>query len=290
MKSFDPHSLRDELSAFVDGELGSAETDRLLRHLLSDPEAIEALRRAQQLTVASRRAVRANTPPPSDALRERLRNLPSGFESPSQAPMRRLARLNIRPWWAALPRFAAALILVGIGVWFGQHWDRSKTAGISPSHEMTTAVVLPAATIAQAEEIHGFCSRLAEGLHSAGYPADLAPLSSSVENDLHSDHPYPNLSSIGYRYRGAGPCGVPLGDTVHLLYRSLKPGSVKAVSVFVQPWRGQFPLDEGRLYVVSLASSPFPMLAWRTERVVYFLLADDATTVQQAASLIRGRD
>jgi hypothetical protein len=88
--------------------------------------------------------------------------------------------------------------------------------------------------------------------------------------------------------RGAGPCGKPLPGTAHLLYRSVRPGSVKAVSVFVQSWHGQYPLGAGRLYTVSVASSPFPMLAWRTESVVYFLLADDEATERAAASLIRG--
>jgi hypothetical protein len=67
----------------------------------------------------------------------------------------------------------------------------------------------------------------------------------------------------------------------------MRPGSVQAVSIFVQGWHDQYPLDAGRLYTVSVASSPFPMLAWRTDKVVYFLLADDAATVQKSAELIR---
>jgi hypothetical protein len=58
--------------------------------------------------------------------------------------------------------------------------------------------------------------------------------------------------------------------------------------VFVQAWHDQYPLKPGRLYTVSVATSPFPMLAWRTDRVVYFLLADDDATEQAAAALIRG--
>jgi hypothetical protein len=147
--------------------------------------------------------------------------------------------------------------------------------------------VLPAAVVAGAEEVHGICSRLALGLHSGGYPADVAGLAASVEHDLHSDRPYPDLTSIGFAYRGAGPCGKPLADTAHLLYRSLRPGSVHAVSVFVQPWHGQYPIEAGRLYTASVAQNPFPMLAWRTDRVLYFLLADDPATERAAAALIR---
>ena len=287
MKPLDPHSLRDELSAFVDGELDPVATEHLLRHLVAHPEALETLRRHQQLTTNARRAVRGRTPSPSESLRERLGQM-MGAALPAVRLAPQPRSWTMRAWGTLLPYSAAALVLLAIGVWVGHYSGRSRGPALQPGLDTTTADVLPAVAIAQAEEIHGFCSRLADGLHTAGYPAEVAALASSVEHDLNSDRPYPDLLPIGYRYRGAGPCGVPLGDTIHLLYRSVQPGSVKAVSVFVQPWHGQFALDEGRLYTVSVASSPFPMLAWRTDRVVYFLLADDASTLRKAVTLIRG--
>jgi anti-sigma factor RsiW len=288
MKPFDPQSLNHALSAFVDGELDAAATERLLRQLSSDPAAVEALRRFQQLTIAGRRAIRGRTPPPSDALIERLRAITATTSRPDREERPARQRAAMRAFWYVLPRVAAALVLLVVGVWFGHH--SSRRGGVDPRSgpDATAVEVIPASMIAQAEEVHGFCSRLADGLHTAGYPVELAPLASSVQLDLHGEHPYPDLAPIGYRYRGAGPCGVPLGDTVHLLYRAARPGSVKAISIFVQPWRAQFPLAEGRLYTVSVATSPFPMLAWRTDRVVYFLVADDAATLQRAATLIRG--
>ena len=178
-------------------------------------------------------------------------------------------------------------MLLAVGIWVGR---RTAVAPVAPGPSNVTPVAdaLPAAVVAHAEEIHGYCSRLAIGLHAGGYPADVAALAPDVEHDLHSDHPYPDLSSIGYRYRGAGPCGNPLADTAHLLYRSVRPGSANAVSVFVQPWHGQYPLDPGRLYTVSVPTSAFPMLAWRTDHVVYFLLADNSTDEHAALALIRG--
>jgi anti-sigma factor RsiW len=289
MNPLDPNSLRTELSAFVDGELDPAASERLLRHLAASTEAVETLRRLQKLTADAGRVVRVRTPPPSESLRERLRQLTSD-ERPAVCSSPRLQRSSrIRSWLPVLPQAAAALLLLSVGIWVGHHSSARESTVPSPGLDTTAASVIPAASISQAEEIHGFCSRLAEGLHTAGYPAELAPLASSVEQDLHSDHPYPDLGAIGYRYRGAGPCGLPLGDTVHLLYRSTRPESVEAVSVFVQPWHGQFPVDEGQLYTVSVASSPFPMLAWRTNRVVYYLLADNSTTLTKVETLIRAR-
>lgn len=287
MEPIDPHSLRRDLSAFADGELGPAETDRLLRHMVADPAALEELHRIRQLNTTAHRAVRAHTPPPSEDLQKRLRQMLE-TEAPVGHPMSVRLPSALRVWWTALPRVAAAVILLAIGIWVGHALVRPNAPVSQRSPNENSGEVIPVSVIAQAEEIHGFCSRLAEGLHSAGYPADIAPLAASVEHDLHSDQPYPNLTSISYRYRGAGPCGKGLPATAHLLYRSLRPGSVRAISVFVQPWHGQYPLEVGRLYTVSVASSPFPMLAWRTDDVVYFLLADDAPTEQAAAALIRG--
>lgn len=281
------HSLHRDLSAFADGELDPAATDRLLRQMASDPATVQELHRLWQLTATARRAVRTRTPPPSEALQERLRQILDA-EAHVEHPISAWPPSAMRAWWIVLPRAVAAIILLAIGIWIGRSFVGSSAPVSQRIPEQNPADVIPASVISQAEEIHGFCSRLAEGLHSAGYPANIAPLAAAVERDLHSDHPYPNLTSIGYRYRGAGPCGRPMPDTAHLLYRSLQPGSVRAISVFVQAWHGQYPLEAGRLYTVSIASDPFPMLAWRTADVVYFLLADDAATEQAAAALIRG--
>ena len=286
METSDSHLLRRDLSAFADGELDPAATDRVRARLASDPHAADMLRQIQQLTVAARRAVRGAIPAPSSSLRERLEKM-AGAQATSELPGPPGTRASAL-WWALLPRAAAAVILVAVGVWVGRRSIPPEQIVRQPAPDVGAADVLPASIISQAEEIHGFCSRLADGLHAAGYPQEVAPLAESVEKDLHSPHPYPDLGPIGFRYLGAGPCGKPLPDAAHLLYKSVRPGSYKAVSVFVQPWHGQYSLAQGRLYTVSVATSPFPMLAWRTENVVYFLLADDAETLSKASALIRG--
>jgi hypothetical protein len=243
------------------------------------------LRRLQELTVRARRGVRDQTPTPSARLRAQLaelvqnQRLADGEGLPSKIAAR---------WRIGLPRLAAAIVLLAIGAWIGHFVGRSGTSVSRTAVDTTSAPVIPASVISQAQEIHSYCSRLAEGLHNAGYPQDVAPLAADVERDLHSEHPYPDFGPIGYRYRGAGPCGKPMPRTAHLLYRSVRPGSYKAISVFVQPWNDQYPLAEGRLYTVSVATSPFPMLAWRTESIVYFLVADDAETERKAIALIQG--
>jgi hypothetical protein len=293
---FDNHSLRRDLSAFVDGELDPVAAERLLRQLASDSQAAQTLQQLQQLTAATRRAVRNQTPQPSQQLRDRLLQIMDS-KDPSSKPAISPPNRIVRFWWPVLSRSLAAGLLLAVGAWIGHRWiqpslPRPNDNAIAPVPlpapvRSIDADPLPATVISTAEEIHGFCSRLTDGLHEAGYPSDLAPLASAVESDRHTDRPYPDLTPIGYRYRGAGPCGRTLPDTVHLLYRSMRPGSFQAISIFVQGWHDQYPLDTGQLYTVSVASSPFPMLAWRTNKIVYFLLADDAETVQRCVKLIR---
>ncbi len=272
-----PNPAHRDLSAFADGELDAAATRHLLRHLLDDPAAVERLRAYQRLTTAARRAVAAATPPPSEALRSRLSQLaPPTVTADAARPVVR------RGPWAGPGRaaVAASLLLGGLAVGY-------RAARPTPPVEHPAADVLPASVVAHAESIHADCSRLALGLHAGGYPADVAGLAADVEHDLGTLNPYPDLRPIGFGFRGGGPCGHPLADAAHLLYRSVRPGSLAAVSVFVQPWHGQYPLAPGRLYTVSVPQSPFPMLAWRTDRVVYFLLADNEATERSAVNLIR---
>jgi len=285
MDPSDPHTLRTDLSAFADGELDPATARALLQRMLVDPALADDLRRVLRLTWTAGAAVRRQTPPPSPALQARLRQLTAiplePVPLPPVAPSPRRGTTAL-VWF---PRALAAAALLAVGTWAGFRLARPV---VIPGPGPVAADVLPAAVVSQAEEIHGVCSRLALGLHTAGYPDNIAALAASVESDLHSDRPYPDLSAIGYRYRGAGPCGKGLPDTAHLLYRSVRPGSVNAVSVFVQPWHDQYALAPGQLYTVSVAQNPFPMLAWRTDHVVYFLLADNAATERAAVALIRG--
>ncbi len=88
------------------------------------------------------------------------------------------------------------------------------------------------------------------------------------------------------RWSTPGPCGDPLPDTIHLLYKSNRPGTFAALSIFVQSYHNQYPLSLDQIYTASDARDPFPMLVWRTEKVVYFLLADDEQTEHRAASAI----
>ncbi len=59
------------------------------------------------------------------------------------------------------------------------------------------------------------------------------------------------------------------------------------ISLFAQRDRGQFGMKAGRLYCVRGTNDVCPMYAWRTDRVVYFLIADDEPTLAAARPKVR---
>ncbi len=265
------HNIGEYLTAFADGELGAAQILTVLDYLAEHrAEGLELLRTQQHLRVAAGRAVRTLTPPVPDALRRQIQTL---AQAAAGAPDQR--RVSSKTWRETLrgplPGIAAGLLVTGMLV----GWALAPRAVTSVADVRSAPEPLvPARLVAHASLVHADCSRLAEGLHAAAYPTELAELSAAVRTDTGGENPYPDFRGIGYEFVGAGPCGAPLRNTVHLLYYSTVPGRRSAISVFVQPHAGQFALQPDKLYQVSDDRSPFPMFAWRTSRIVYFLVAD----------------
>ena len=275
----DEHNIEQQLSAFVDGELDAAQMTLVLDYLAAHREALDSLRGHQRLRASAASILRNQAPPPSASLRARVEQI--AFEhrpklEPAIAIHRSPSRIGWQ--WAAV----AAMLIIGFAAGRWAYFARSTSPQIVIAEPPPP--VVPVSIISHAAAIHADCSRLAMGLHTAGYPIELGGLADAVRRDLSSDKPFPDLSSIGFVYRGAGPCGSPLPNTIHLLYRA--KDSTHALSVFVQTNNGQFSMKEGTLYTLSDPRSPFPMLGWRTPRVVYFLIADDAPTIEKARAVI----
>lgn len=278
------HNLDQHLTAFADGELNAAQSVALLEYLLEHPGSVESsllmMRDQQRLRLAAEHLVRAESGPLPEALRERVTGLSVAAADPPTARGRGAAsRLRVWPW------LAAGVVLLFLGALVGrfalQH-PRPRVVVGEPE------LVVPVVMIVKAGRVHAECSRLAEELHSAGYAREYGALADAVERDLAGPNPFPDLSQIGYRYVGAEPCPDTPHGTVHLLYRESGPQPQGAISIFVQPNAGQFAIEPGRLYELAGSRSPFPMFAWRTEQVVYFLLADDGDAAARALRVING--
>lgn len=276
------HNLREHLTAFADGELDAAQSVALLDYLLEGPGSLESslemMRDQQRLRLAAERLVHEGTEPLPQALRERVTALSVPPADPptgrGHGPARRILAW---PWLA----MGVVLLLAGLVVgrfMLPRPTPRIAIGGSEP--------VVPVAMVVKAGRVHAECSRLAEALHSAAYAREYAELAEAVKQDLSGPNPYPDLSSIGFQYVGAGLCPDPLHGTIHLLYRQTGPHPQAAISVFVQPNAGQFSLQQGKLYDVAGSRSAFPVFVWRTEQVVYFLVADNGDTAYRALRAI----
>ncbi|MDQ3440021.1 MAG: hypothetical protein M3478_06685, partial [Planctomycetota bacterium] len=145
---------------------------------------------------------------------------------------------------------------------------------------------VPPSTVAAVTGVHVDCSRFAAHLHNAEFPKELGARSAAVEQDFSRDTPYPDLSGMGYKLIGAGPCRAPLANTVHLLYRSTVKDLNDTLSVFVQPVDAQPKLEPGKFYLVSDPASAHPAFAWRTAGAVYFLVGDEKETTERARAAL----
>lgn len=277
------HNIGEYLTAFADCELDAAGILSVLDYLAAHPEALELMREQQRLRLLASRTVKEQTPAPPPQVRERVREMLDGeatdagaVAAPAPADARR-GRERVARW-----RFAAAAVVVlGVGILAGRLLPRSGPAVVD-----SAPPPVPASLVAAATNEHVDCSRRLDALHTGPIPAELGDLPERLKRDLSRDVPYPDLSSVGYEYVGASPCKKPFAGAAHLFYRARGGELTDGLSLFVQPYSGQHHLDPGKLYTVTAADSPHPMLVWRTERVVYLLVGDDLPTVQKASRVI----
>ncbi len=270
------HNIRAYLMAFADGELNAADNLMVLDYLANNPEAMDLMRGHQQLRMAAGRTAQTLTPAMPDALRRRVEELAATVPQVT-APTAR------RSWWARFrrPFMAVAAVFLVTGVMLGR-WSLAPDVAAPSPPGREGRLPVPVSYVAVLSRDHAACSRLDAAVHAAAAPAELGKLADAVNRDLGGSNPYPDFSGIGYRYIGAGPCDPPSSETLHLLYYSTAPGRRSAISVFVESNSDEFRLEPGKLYVLSDERSPFPLFAWRTADVVYFLLADDLRIAEAA--------
>ena len=298
MERIDPQNLSEQLTAFADGELDAAGNLAVLHYVAAHPDALAAVEEQQRLRLVARRVVRDSTPPVGDDLRRRIEAMaksapaPAGTlgrfndaASPAAASAKRLAWRGPATWLAA----AAAVLLLVTGGLIGRATVGRQVPALGGQTDAGS--IVPASLVRSVTFTHVECSRLPADLHAATV-AEIKPnLVAPLELDLHRDVPYPDLSSIGYELVGAGPCGHPVEDAVHLLYRSTNPAVRDSLSVFVRPFHADDPTEQtiqaGHLYEVVGPGDPHPLLAWRTGRLVYFLVGNGMDSVERARDAIR---
>ncbi len=276
-ESLGEHNVRERLTAFADGELTATEILEVLDYLSEHCEALEWMKDEYRLRVEVDRAVRAQTPAVPIELRQRIEKLAADL-----VPARMLIERGsgVSRWRVLSPALAALIAGVLLGVFV------LARPRVREFHQPDLVPVLFTASMTRT---HVDCSRFAERIHSSEIPKELSNVSAAIKADLQRDQAFPDLSSLGYRYVGAGPCAKPVENTVHLLYAADREDLRDTLSVFVQAYSGQFSLERGKVYTLSTSVSPHPMLGWRTDRAVYFLIGDEGVVTRKASDLILHR-
>ncbi|QOV91652.1 anti-sigma factor family protein [Humisphaera borealis] len=263
------------LMAFADGELNAAQQLEAMRAVAADTDAAKVVEQEIRLRQAVARTLSAG-PGPSEALQRSVAALAFQMPAATTAEPSSVARR-----WVPLGVAAAIALLAGgtlIGR-FALQPDR-PTIATHPDRD-----VLPANYIAAATQIHVRCSRGVEHHPHGGWPKTLVSIEEPVKQYVNnnSQH-YPDLSSIGFKYLGCGPCGRPEETGVHLLYRST--AGTDTLSLFIEPFTNQVDLAPGTC-CYSRTSDVHPVLVWRTQNLVFFMVGNAKAAVESARTAMK---
>ncbi|HWE96922.1 MAG TPA: hypothetical protein VG269_23375 [Tepidisphaeraceae bacterium] len=270
------------LTAFADGELDADLRAAVLEYLAAHPEQAARLVDEAQFRQAVARSMERAAPPAPAELRQRIERLAAEPISDTRTgqgpiPIRRKspgANGSVFRWVAAL----AALVCLVSGLVIGRMSGRESN-GSRP---------LPPSLVSELTHTHVDCSR-APSLHNAPFPKALGNLEGPLKAYLGRPVPYPDLRPIGYEYIGAGPCAKPLENTAHLLYRSAREPITDTVSLFVQPYVGQVDIEEGKVYWAAGKDAAHPLIVWRKDGLVLYLVGDAPQPVSAAAGAMHVR-
>jgi anti-sigma factor RsiW len=252
-----------DLMAYADGELEGAAAERVRRHLEGDLAAQSKVKLHHRLCAAGRRCLGEVEVP--DDLKARVGNVVTEVTTPTQQRRMYIGYLSA----------AAAVLLIAAGGW--AVWAFSNR-GVEV---LRRSDLVPVSYVTSAAQRHINCSKHAEHFH-AGFPRKVEEMPASLRQYLGHDAVCPDLTKLGYRFIGCGPCTIPGGKTAHLLYRPIN-GQGGCVSLFVQPDEGQLKLENGRVYFARDEADATPMIIWRSEGVVYYLVGEDNGQLSSAA-------
>lgn len=284
-KPMDSKEVRRYVEAFADGELDVEQNLRVLEHMAMNPTATRRVLHQQQLRQAVDRVVRSETPATPDDLREQIVALAAETPAASiasrpvkQSRMAVLARIGA---WSPVA-LAAALLVVTLVVQ-AEFFKPKSIDGMQ---------FIPTAKVAEFAKRHVTCSRQLIELHEAvNFPERIEEVPHAVAEYL-GTQPYPvlDLSKLGYEFDGVGKCTVPGDRSVHLVYRSAqKTGRLDTVSLWIQPDAGQLNhLAENILFRPADNSNfAHPLVYWHANGMIYYVVGDDPTVVEQAANMLR---
>ncbi|HEY7120234.1 MAG TPA: hypothetical protein VH475_26840 [Tepidisphaeraceae bacterium] len=251
-----------ELMAYADGELDAAAAEGVRRYVESDAGAARKLEAYRKLRETAGRVL---------AVR-----LPEGLEHRIDAQATRAALQAPRWHIGWVGGAVAAVLLLGIAsvvIW--------STFAREPG-AIHDSPLVPVAWVSSAATVHVNCSKH-EDHHGAPFPRDLSELPESIHEFLGCDARCPDFSNVGYQFAGCASCTVKDDKTAHLLYRPTGAPE-PCISLFVQNDVGQLAIETGKYYFARDAHEDVPMIIWRDNGAVYYLVGEDDRHLKAVAA------
>ena len=274
-----------ELLAYADGELHEDRREAVERALADHPHLAARIDELAKLRQTSRQTIHNATPKTPDSLRQKIAGLdidsaPLPLNSQTRSNVQKTSSRSAWPWRIAA-MVAAAVLLIAVGGWLYVLSLNSNTQ-LAPIPNTTTYTLAELAE--SVTDKHLWCADLEDHFVDPNFPRSINDLGPAAEKFMSQPVLTPDLTSIGYEFAGAGPCHIPGGLTLHLLYRSTETGEF--ISLFSQkpPWKVE--LADGHQAIGAGPDADHPLLIWRAGDVMYYLVCDDFGACQKAVELI----
>lgn len=260
----------------ADGELTAEQSARLEAHLAAHPEDAARVAFERSLRGACARCMGGTAPA---GLRDRVQAaLAERAEPESAAPAAVHVAGRISPPPARTRRrgtltnrilnAAAVVVVAGLAVLFLR---ASLSQDSTQAQAQAVARALP--------EQHSACAIDPDLLTGQDrFVSDLSAVPAAYRPLLGASPSIPDIEALGYRFTGAGPCAVPGGESVHLMFEAIderRPEECprKPLSLFIQR-TDLFNMQPGQTYTVESPNDKMSIFAWASDGLVYYLVAE----------------
>jgi hypothetical protein len=290
------------LLACADTELQGDRQTEVLRAMADDPQAVHTVLHQQQLRQAVCRSMEQMTPPTPAACHAQIAQMAGRQDKAlSDINLRKddvVGSINIRAvlrHWvptalaAALLIGSFAILRVAIRTRDAARLEAdAKVVAINNPNRHTDrggSMLIDDTLLNRFASRHVSCSTMVDRLEQAAWPSEVAALPEALAVFLNTPtYAALDLSPIGYRYEGSGPCKLPGTQSVHLIYRANDDFRRDALSLWMCPDDNRFDIQEDKLHQVTSLQYPHPMYVWRHDGVIYYLMGDSDEYVRQATN------
>jgi hypothetical protein len=278
-----------DLMAYADDELDGDAKVELLRQLADRPDDARALVHQQQLRTAVAKAITGSTPAMPADLRSRIEALAG--QAPADVDTSPIARLGFVGRW--MPAAVAAALLIGavivLNVMMRLDQPGTRPGQVAVTNGPPTALhpidmhLVADETLDRFAGRHERCTTTPGTLLQADWPDDLERLPDALSEYLGAPTSgVLDLSAMGYQFAGAGPCHVPDDKSAHLIYHRIVDGQRESISLWICPDDQRYDVPQQQIYRVTDPDAAHPVLLWRSNGAIYYLVADSPLDAEKA--------